>query len=224
MRKLMVINTNTEYYPGTNHKTGLWIGELVHFYDVFNGSDIEVDIYSVDGSDIPIDPLSTSPLMLDALTKSYMEDAHFMAKLKQAPAFTSADISDYDGVYFTGGHGVMFDFPDNMELKQLIARMDKEGKVIASVCHGTAALLNVEDEWLKDRSVAGFSNMEEKLAGKTNLVPFLLETELKKSGAKYEKALLPYTSKVVVDKNVITGQNPQSPKGVGKAVLKYLQQ
>ncbi len=111
-----------------------------------------------------------------------------------------------------------------MELKQLIARMDKERKVIASVCHGTAALLNVEDEWLKDRSVAGFSNMEEKLAGKTNLVPFLLETELKKSGAKYEKALLPYTSKVVVDKNVITGQNPQSPKGVGKAVLKYLQQ
>ena len=72
-------------------------------------------------------------------------------------------------------------------------------------------------------TIKRIKNMEEKLAGKTNLVPFLLETEFKKSDAKYEKALLPYTSKVVVDKNVITGQNPQSPKGVGNAVLKYLQ-
>lgn len=95
--------------------------------------------------------------------------------------------------------------------------------MISSVCHGAAALLNFEDNRLKDTDLTGFSNFEEQMVRKTNKVPFLLEDELKKKGANYKKAVLPMASKVLHDGNIITGQNPQSPKGVAKKVWHAIQ-
>ncbi|WP_414053635.1 type 1 glutamine amidotransferase domain-containing protein [Macrococcus equi] len=223
MKKIMIINTNTEYYKGTEEKTGLWLSELVHFYDYFKDKDVDIDLYSVKGGKIPIDPFSVSTLMLDYKTKNYMEDPEFMRLLDTTQSIHDADVYEYDAVYFTGGHGTVFDFVDNKDIARILNEMNKNGKVISSVCHGAAAFLNFDDNSLKDIDLTGFSNLEEHMVRKTKKVPFLLEDELKKKGANYKKATLPMASKVVQDGNIITGQNPQSPKGVAKKVWNAIQ-
>lgn len=223
MKKIMIINTNTDHYRGLEEKTGLWLGELVHFYDYFKDKEVEIDLYSVKGGKVPIDPFSVSTLMLDYKTKNYMEDPEFMKLLDNTKSIHEADVSEYDAVYFTGGHGTMFDFVDNEDISRILKEMDKDIKVISSVCHGAAALLNFEENRLKDKELTGFSNLEEQIVRKTNKIPFLLEDELKKKDANYKKAVLPMASKVVHDGNIITGQNPQSPKGVAQKVWNAIQ-
>lgn len=223
MKKLMVVNTNTEYYKGREEKTGLWLSELVHFYDYFKDKDVEIDLYSVNGGKVPIDPFSVSTMMLDYTTKNYMRDEQFMKLLDTTKAISEADTNIYDAVYFTGGHGTVFDFVDNEEIKEILNAFDKDGKVISSVCHGASAFLNFDDTRLQGVKLTGFSDLEERMVMKTNKVPFLLEDELKKKGTDYKKAVLPMAPKVVVDGNLITGQNPQSPKGVAKKVWQAIQ-
>lgn len=218
MKKIMVINTNTDHYKGIEEKTGLWLSELVHFYDYFTQREAEIVLYSVQGGKVPIDPFSVSTMMLDYNTKNYMENENFMKLLDNTKPISEADTSEYDAVYFTGGHGTVFDFVDNEDIKRIITEMDKDKKVISTVCHGGAALLNFDAERLKGVNVTGFSNLEEMMVKKTNKIPFLLEDELKKKGANYKKAVLPMAPYVVADGNIITGQNPQSPKSVAKKV------
>ncbi|MGV2875198.1 type 1 glutamine amidotransferase domain-containing protein [Macrococcus capreoli] len=218
MKNIMIINTNTDHYKGLDEKTGLWLSELVHFYDFFKDKDVHIDLYSVKGGKVPIDPFSVSTLMLDYNTKNYMEDPEFMKLLDNTLPIHNVDTSKYDAVYFTGGHGTVYDFVDNDDIKCILNEMDKDMKIIAAVCHGGAALLNLDVDRLKDLMVTGFSNLEEKIVKKTNKVPFLLEDELMKNGADYKKALIPMAPYVVQDGNIITGQNPQSPKGVAKKV------
>ncbi|MCE4957117.1 type 1 glutamine amidotransferase domain-containing protein [Macrococcoides caseolyticum] len=223
MKKIMIINTNTDHYKGLEEKTGLWLGELVHFYDYFKDKEVQIDLFSVNGGKVPIDPFSVSTLMLDYKTKNYMEDPEFMKLLDNTKSIHEAEVSDYDAVYFTGGHGTVFDFVDNKDIARILNEMNKNGKVISSVCHGAAAFLNFDNNTLKDIDLTGFSNLEEQMVRKTKKIPFLLEDELKKKGANYKKAALPMVSKVVQDGNIITGQNPQSPKGVAKKVWNTIQ-
>ncbi|WP_414054998.1 type 1 glutamine amidotransferase domain-containing protein [Macrococcus equi] len=218
MKNIMIINTNTDHYKGLEEKTGLWLSELVHFYEYFKDKDVHIDLYSVQGGKVPIDPFSVSTLMLDYNTKNYLEDHEFMKLLDNTLPIHNVDTSKYDAVYFTGGHGTVFDFVDNEDIKRILNEMDKDMKIISAVCHGSAALLNLDVDRLKDLSVTGFSNLEEKIVKKTNKVPFLLEEELKKNGVDYKKALIPMAPYVIQDGNIITGQNPQSPKGVAKKV------
>lgn len=218
MKKIMIINTNTDHYKGIEEKTGLWLSELVHFYDYFTQREAEIVLYSVQGGKVPIDPFSVSTMMLDYNTKNYMENENFMKLLDNTKPISEADTSEYDAVYFTGGHGTVFDFVDNEDIKRIITEMDKDKKVISTVCHGGATLLNFDAERLKGIEVTGFSNLEEMMVKKTNKIPFLLEDELKKKGANYKKAVLPMAPYVVADGNIITGQNPQSPKSVAKKV------
>lgn len=214
----MVINTNTDHYKGIDEETGLWLSELVHFYDYFTQKEAEIVLFSVKGGKVPVDPFSVSTMMLDYNTKNYMENENFMKLLENTKPINEADTSEYDAVYFTGGHGTVFDFPDNVDIKRIITEMDRDKKVISAVCHGGAALLNFDRDRLQNIQVTGFSNLEEMMVKKTNKVPFLLEDELKKKGADYKKAVLPMAPYVVVDGNIITGQNPQSPKSVAKKV------
>ncbi len=226
MKKIMIVNTSAEYYEGTRKPTGLWLGELVHFYDYFNSEDYQIDLFNINGGEIPIDPVSLNPLMLDKLTKAYYNDHTFMEKLKNSPSIREANPEIYDVIYFTGGHGVMFDFPDNMYIQDAVNEVYRHGGVVAAVCHGIAALLNVKDEngryFIDRKQITGFSNAEEILANRKRLVPFMLESELKIRDAKYNKAKVPFTSYVQVDNRLVTGQNPQSPKQVAQAVSRIL--
>lgn len=226
MKKIMIVNTSAEYYEGTRKPTGLWLGELVHFYDYFNTKDYQIDLFNINGGETPIDPVSLNPLMLDNLTKSYYNDHTFMEKLKNSPSISEANPETYDVIYFTGGHGVMFDFPHNTYIQDAVNEVYRHGGVVAAVCHGIAALLNVKDEngryFIDRKQITGFSNAEEILANRKRLVPFMLESELKIRDAKYSKAKAPFRPYVQVDNRLVTGQNPQSPKQVAQAVARIL--
>ena len=226
MKKIMIVNTSTEYYEGTRKPTGLWLGELVHFYDYFNTEDYQIDLFNINGDETPIDPVSLNPLMLDKLTKAYYNDHTFMENLKNSPSISEANPETYDVIYFTGGHGVMFDFPYNTYIQDAVNEVYRHGGVVAAVCHGIAALLNVKDEngryFIDRKQITGFSNAEEILANRKRLVPFMLESELKIRDAKYSKAKVPFRPYVQVDNRLVTGQNPQSPKQVAQAVARIL--
>lgn len=226
MKKIMIVNTSAEYYEGTRKPTGLWLGELVHFYDYFNTEDYQIDLFNINGGETPIDPVSLNPLMLDKLTKAYYNDHTFMEKLKNSPSISEANPETYDVIYFTGGHGVMFDFPHNTYIQDAVNEVYRHSGVVAAVCHGIAALLNVKDEngryFIDRKQITGFSNAEEILANRKRLVPFMLESELKIRDAKYNKAKVPFRPYVQVDNRLVTGQNPQSPKQVAQAVASIL--
>lgn len=136
-------------------------------------------------------------------------------------------VNDYDAIYLTGGHGVMFDYPKSESLSTLIAQFYEKGKIVASVCHGAAGLLNVKlsnGEYLvKGKKLTAFSWKEEKLARIHKTVPYNLEKELKKRNAKYHTSILPFGSYVLQDGPLITGQNPKSTKKVGETVVKMLE-
>ena len=179
---------------------------------------------------MPIDPES---LMLQEMGhaiglggpvhKRY-EDRAFMDRLKDTMRVADADVADYDAIYMTGGHGVCFDF-DSPDLARLTAKFWEAGKVVSAVCHGPAGLLEVKvggEHLVKGKDVTGFSWAEEGLAKREKAVPYNLEEELKKRGAKYGKATLPFVSHVVEDGRLVTGQNPASAAGVGEAVVKQL--
>jgi putative intracellular protease/amidase len=228
--RILTVVTNVGEYEKVGYRTGLWLGELTHFWDVAEGAGFGLNIASPSGGYVPIDPES---LMLQELGhavglggpvhKRY-EDRAFMDRLKDTMRVADADVAKYDAIYLTGGHGVCFDFR-TPALAELTARFWEAGKVVSAVCHGPAGLLEVKvgGEYLvKGKDVTGFSWAEEGLAKREKAVPYNLEEELKKRGAKYGKATLPFVSHVVEDGILITGQNPASAAGVGEAVVKKL--
>lgn len=139
-----------------------------------------------------------------------------------------ADPAVYDALYLTGGHGVCFDFPRSVALAKLTASLYEAGKVVSAVCHGPAGLLEVKlkngDYLIAGKNVTGFSWNEEVKVGREQAVPYNLEEELQKRGAKYAKAWMAFASHVVEDGLLVTGQNPASAEGVGEAVVKKLRQ
>src|SRR6185437_6168371 len=139
-----------------------------------------------------------------------------------------ADPASYDALYLTGGHGVCFDFPKSVPLAKLTANLFEAGKVVSAVCHGPAGLLEVKlsnaDHLIAGKNVTGFSWNEEVKAGREEAVPYNLEEELQKRGANYGKAWMAFSSHVVEDGLLITGQNPASAEGVGEAVVKKLRE
>ena len=153
---------------------------------------------------------------------------------RSAPALTStgrlAEVAAdrFDAVFIPGGHGPMMDLVNDQKLQRLLAAFDRDGKMVAAVCHGPAALLNVRnaagEPLVKGRKVTGFTNVEERLVMLHSVVPFLLEDALKERGANFESALLPFFSHVVRDENLITGQNPASSTKVAEELLAALEE
>lgn len=135
------------------------------------------------------------------------------------------NVEDYDAIYFTGGHGVMFDFRGD-ELGALTARFFETDRIVSAVCHGPAGLLNVPlstgEPLVKNKNVTGFSWPEEEAAQRTDAVPFSLQDELTKLGANYSRADKPFDTYVVEDGRLITGQNPGSARAVAEALVAQL--
>jgi putative intracellular protease/amidase len=165
--------------------------------------------------------------MEGGVSKRYRDKA-FMNLLDNTLRISDVDPTAYDAIYMTGGHGVMFDFPKSAALADLISKFYESNKIVSAVCHGPSGLLEAKlsngDYLIKDKNITGFSWSEEVMAKRDQAVPFSLEEELQKRGAKYSKALLPFNSHIVEDGLVITGQNPGSARAVGKAVVAKLKQ
>lgn len=230
--RILTIVTNVGEYQKVGYRTGLWLGELTHFWDVAEEAGMELDIASPKGGYVPIDPES---LMVQELGHAVglpgkvhrrYEDRAFMNRLVDTMKVGDADVNRFDAIYLTGGHGVCFDFPESRELAALITRFYESNKVVSAVCHGPSGLLEAKLSsgryLVEGKRVTGFSWREETLAKRDAAVPFSLEAELVKRGAHYNKATLPFTTHVQEDGLLITGQNPGSAAAVGQAVVRAL--
>lgn len=224
--RFLALSTNAHRYETSGIRTGMWLGEYTHFYDVLTEAGHEVDLASVRGGVIPIDPVSLTPpvIQLGGTNKRY-EDPDFMSALDDSPAIADVDLDTYDGIYLIGGHGTLFDF-DRPEVSDAVAHFADADKIVSAVCHGPAGLLGVRltsgQLLLDGRKVTGYSITEEKLARRNDEIPYALEDKLTEESAEYTKARIPMTKHVVVDGNLVTGQNPTSATGVGEAVLELL--
>lgn len=226
--RILMIVTNVPEYEKVGYRTGLWLGELTHFWDFAEQAGYKMDIASPSGGPIPLDPESLAHDVLTELgtEKRYMDRA-FMDRLENTKKVSDVKLEDYDAIYLTGGHGTMFDFPKSQDLEELMARFYEAGRVVSTVCHGAGGLLNVKlsngEDLINGKDITGFSWPEEGLAKRDMAVPFNLEEELEKRGAKYSKADKPFATYVRKDGRLITGQNPGSARAVAEAVIAELQ-
>lgn len=226
MTRILNVVTNVGHYEDPAHPTGLWLSELSHAWDVFEARGFEQTIVSPAGGAVPQEPRSLKFPSYDRSAKAWHADPARMALLQNTARPEDVDAGDYDAIYFTGGHAVMYDFPESAGLQRLTREIWEHGGVVASVCHGYCGLLNttLSDGSLlvSGRRVTGFAWQEEVLAGVDRLVPYNAEEEMRKRGALYEKALLPFVSYAVTDGRLVTGQNPGSAKETAKKVAALL--
>lgn len=223
-KKILVVLTSFEKYPNLPRATGLWLGEAVHFVKKVEAVGYTVDFVSPKGGYTPIDPHSLA--MAEAVDWEWYQDKQFMNRLGATLRPDQVKSSDYVAIYYAGGHGVIWDFPDNEELQALSRDIYEQGGYISSVCHGAVGLLNIKlsngSLLVSDKNVTGFSNEEEKIAGLDQYVPYLTETELLNRGANYQKALEPWLPFAIADGRLITGQNPASGGPVADLLIKAL--
>lgn len=221
--KVLMVVTSHDKMGDTGEATGFWLAELTHPYFALVDAGFQVDIVSIKGGKAPIDPRSLE--QPDELDKRFLNSKPLMASLENSKPLAEADPTQYAAIVFSGGHGTMWDFPDNPQVKSYSAKIYENGGVVAAVCHGPAALLNIklsDGSYLIDgKQVTGFSNLEEDLIELSSVMPFMLQDELIERGASFSKAK-PWHEKVVADQRVVTGQNPQSAKKLGKTVAELL--
>ncbi|WP_175804072.1 type 1 glutamine amidotransferase domain-containing protein [Burkholderia ambifaria] len=226
--RILVVMTNHAKYPSRPDTTGLWFTELTHFYDVAEAAGLQMDFASPAGGEVPIDQRSLKSFYLDDSARAHLADPAFMARLKATLPAAAVTPSNYKAIYFTGGHGTLWDFADSAALKSVSEQIYRQGGIVSAVCHGVSALLPLQDDGGKSLvdgvTVTGFSDMEETLSGMKSQVPFFLQDSLVSRGALYKKAFLPFTSYVVSSDRIITGQNPQSSKEIAEAVVRRLKE
>ncbi|UAY55431.1 type 1 glutamine amidotransferase domain-containing protein [Arachidicoccus terrestris] len=224
--KILIIVTNVDRYASGQLPTGLWLSELTHIYHSATGQGYKITIASPRGGNTPIDPESLKPFVLDKVSKQYFENRGFMALLEQTAPLDGIADPYFDCVYLTGGHGTMYDFPDDIHIQAIIKDQYENNRLVAAICHGVGGLLNVKlsdgEYLLKGKTITGFDWFEETIARRKKEVPFNLEAALKARGVHYKKAFIPMTSNVVVDGHLITGQNPFSSKQMAKVVMEQL--
>lgn len=223
-KKILIVLTSVAKYPDLNRATGLWLSEAVHFVARVTAAGYRVDYVSPQGGYTPIDPHSLA--MADEEDWRWYQDKGFMARLGATLRPDEVDADAYAAIYYAGGHGVIWDFPDDAGLQAIGRRIYENGGVVSAVCHGVAGLFNIAlsdgSLLIRDKTVTGFSNEEERLAELDSHVPFLTEDELVARGARYRKADAPWAPFAVADRRVVTGQNPASGTRVAELVLAEL--
>lgn len=225
-KRILHVVTNVAHYADPSEPTGLWLSELTHAWYIFAAKGHEQRLVSPKGGAAPLEPRALKWPNIDATAKAWLADKACNALLSSTARPDEINPADFDAIYFTGGHAVMWDFPDDIGLQRITREIYERGGIVSSVCHGYCGLLNTK---LSDgtllvagRRLTGFAWSEEVLAGVAKKVPYNAEEEMKRRGALYEKALLPFTSKVVTDGRLVTGQNPQSAKATASRVAALL--
>lgn len=224
--RILHVVTNVAHYTDPSQPTGLWLSELSHAWDLFARQGYVQTLASPLGGATPLEPRSLKWPNLDDTARAWLADAGRMDLLRHTAAANDIRAQDFDAIYFTGGHAVMWDFPGSQPLQRITRDIYEHGGVVAAVCHGYCGLLETRlsnGQWLvQGRRLTGFSWREEMLAGVARKVPYDAEARMRERGALYEKAWLPFVSKVVVDGRLITGQNPQSARATAHAVVQQL--
>ncbi|WP_077624039.1 type 1 glutamine amidotransferase domain-containing protein [Sediminibacillus massiliensis] len=226
MKRILMVVTSHGELGQPSKETGLWLSEFTKFYDRMAKAEYEVDIISPDGGEVPVDPRSLSELLVSKKLRDYYNDTSFMEWLRKPAAPSDINPADYQAIYFAGGHGTMWDFPENEAIQTITRKIYENGGIVSAVCHGPSALCNLKLSngryLLEGKTVTGYSDKEEKAIMLYKYIPFSLEQKLKHRGAIYEQAKIPFRKCIQKDGRVVTGQNPASVKGVAKQVMNLL--
>jgi len=224
-KKVLFVVTSTDQIKTTGAKTGLWIEEFATPYYLLTEKGIAVTIASPNGGRAPIDPKSTLPEYSTTAVKRFFNDTAGQEQLEHTRRLSDINPADYDAVFYPGGHGPMWDLPNNAASINIIETYYNQGKPVALVCHAPAALQNVKDKTgvplIKGKKVAGFTNSEENAGKSVDATPFLLEDMLKEKGADYVKGN-DWQPFAVADGLLITGQNPASAELVAQKIIEAL--
>lgn len=222
-RVLFVLTSHSTLGRDDGAPTGFHLLEAALPWRVLRDAGFEVRFASPRGGAAPIDPGSLDRGNADNL--AFLEDADASRAIRDTEPLERVSASDFAGVFFPGGHGAMWDFPDNPHVNRIVSDVDERGGVIGAVCHGPAALVGVRNfegiRLVEGRRVAAFTDEEERAVGKADVVPFLLASKLKERGAEHVKADN-FQHCVVTDARLVTGQNPASVAGVAEEFLDAL--
>jgi len=220
-KPVLIVLTSHAQMGDTGKPTGFFLGELTHPLEVFEKAGLPVELASIQGGEPPVDGLDLN----DEINSRYWNDPAFRAKLSATKKLSDLDPADYSAVFFAGGHGTMWDFPDDAAVQKFAREVYEAKAPVGAVCHGPAALANVklsDGSYLVDgKEVSAFTNAEEEKVGLTEVVPFLLATKLEERGAKH-LAAPDFEKQVVASGQLVTGQNPASAAGVAEKMVEML--
>ncbi|OHV48422.1 type 1 glutamine amidotransferase domain-containing protein [Pseudofrankia sp. BMG5.36] len=219
--RTVLVLTSHARFGDTDRPTGFWYEELAAPYYVLADTGIQVTLASPAGGQPPADPASLAPAAVTPAVDRFRADSDALAQLGATVPLDDLDPRDVDSVFLAGGHGTMWDFPDNPLLAALLTDVLARGGTIGAVCHGAAALvgLTIAGRPLVDgRALTAFSDTEEDLVAATDLVPFSLEQRLRARGARYT-AGLPFVAHALRDGQLVTGQNPASSAQVAELLI-----
>jgi putative intracellular protease/amidase len=222
--KILMVLTSHDKLGDTGRKTGFWLEEFAAPYYTFLDAGAAVTLASPKGGQPPIDQKSDEPEGQTDLTRRFKQDPAAQAVLARTLPLAEMNAADHDAVFYPGGHGPMWDLAEDPRSIALIEAFYDAGKPVAAVCHAPGALRHAKSRGqpiVKGKRVTGFTNGEEEAVQLTEVVPFLVEDELKRLGGRYEKAA-DWASFVVTDGRLVTGQNPASSAAGAEALLKLL--
>ena len=222
--KILMVLTSHDQLGDTGRKTGFWLEEFAAPYFVFRDAGVQLTLASPKGGQPPVDPKSDLPENQTPAMARFKQDPAAQKALSQTVRLADVKAQDYDTVFYVGGHGPLWDLAENPDSIALIEAFYNSGKPVALVCHSPGVLHRVTykgEPIVKGKRVTGFTNDEEEAVRLTNVVPFLVEDELKRLGAKFEKvpSWQPFS---IVDGRLVTGQNPASSTGAAEALLKLV--
>ncbi len=222
-KQILIALTSHDKKGDTGEPTGAYLPEVAHPYAVFAKAGFAVDFASVRGGKVPLDGVDRK----DPVNAAFLDDTSLVARLHDSKPSSAVDPARYAAVFFAGGHGTMWDLPDDPGFARVAAQIYESGGVVAAVCHGPAALVNLRLSTgaflVAGKSVSAFTNEEERAVKLDKVVPFLLEDKLVERGARFHPAP-PWQKQVVVDSRLVTGQNPASAAGVAEAVIGLLRE
>jgi putative intracellular protease/amidase len=224
--KILMVLTSHDQLGNTGRKTGFWLEEFAAPYFVFRDAGVELTLASPKGGQPPIDPKSDLPENQTHAMARFKQDKRAQKELSQTVKLADVKAEDYDAVFYPGGHGPMWDLAEDPNSIALLESFYNAGKPIALVCHSPGVLRHVTykgEPLVKGKRVTGFTNGEEEEVQLTKVVPFLVEDQLLRLGAIFEK-LKNWQPFSIIDGRLITGQNPASSTSAARDLLKVLGQ
>jgi putative intracellular protease/amidase len=222
--KILMVLTSYDQLGNTGRKTGFWLEEFAAPYFVFRDAGVELTLASPKGGQPPIDPVSDLPGNQTPAMTRFKQDTAARKELSQTVKLSDMKSEDFDTIFCSGGHGPMWDLVNNPDCIALYESFYNSGKPVAAVCHSSGLFHRVMyqgEVLVKGKRVTGFTNGEEAAVNLTHVVPFLVEDELKRVGAIYEKAA-DWAPFALVDGRVVTGQNPASSTAAARALIELL--
>ncbi len=224
MSKILMVLTSHDRLGDTGRKTGFWLEEFAAPYYVFKDAGVTITVASPKGGQPPIDPKSDEPGNQTPAMARFKGDKDAQSVLANTVRLSSVDAKDFDTIFYSGGHGPMWDLVEDRKSISLIEEFYGSGKPVAAVCHAPAVFHHVTYQGhplVKGKRVTGFANSEEEAVQLTKVVPFLVEDDLKAQGGHYEKAA-DWESFTITDGRLITGQNPASSTAAAQSLLGLL--